>query len=139
MEISFHDKLKASILLMVSLFLSSMWKVFYYTSYTMIHPYVFRMNGTVGVLEYKAHLYCTMLWSLVAVVLFTHAARLAPSMRFGKLGDLWVYYDVYLFAMIADFILTYRTSDFRIWTTILFVVVQCLYLRYEYTKTENPH
>ena len=137
MEISFNNKLKASILLMVSLFLSSLWRFFYGTAYTMVHPYVFRMNGTVGVLEYKAHLYCTMLWSLIAVVLFTHAARLAPSMRFGRLGELWSYYYVYLFAMILDFILTYRTSDFRIWTTILFVAVQCLYLRGEYKK-ENP-
>ena len=103
----------------------------------MVHPYVFRMNGTVGVLEYKAHLYCTMLWSLIAIVLFTHSARLAPSMRFGRMGDLWNYYYVYLLAMILDFILTYRTSNFRILTTILFVVVQYLYIRYEYNKIKG--
>lgn len=134
METSFENKRKASILLMASLFLSTVWRWFYGTKQMMWHPWVYMLDGTTRVLEYKAHIYCTMLWSLLAVLLFTHAARLAPSMKFGRLGELWNYYYVYLLVMIADFMLTYRTSDFRIWTTILFVVVQCLYLRHEYLK-----
>jgi len=133
-EVSFNRKKWASILLIVSLFLSSTWMFFYGTYITMWHPWVFRLDGTVGPMEYKAHLYCTMLWSIVSVILFRHAARLAPSMRFGRLGELWHYYDLYLACMIIDFILTYRTSDFRIYTTILFVVVQCLYLLDEHKK-----
>ena len=131
------SKIKTSILLIVSLFLSSTWRFFYGTSYTMVHPFVFRLDGTIGDLAYKTHLYCTMLWSVVAVLLFTHAARLTPSMMLGRWGELWNYYYVYLFAMILDFILTYRTSDFRIWTTILFIIVQCLYLRNEYLRNEG--
>lgn len=130
-EVSFKNKVKASILLMGVLSLSTFWKWFWGTSIKFYHPWVHKLDGTVGPFGYKAHLYITMLWSVAALGLFVHAARLAPNMRFGRWGELWNYYYVYFFAMVVDFMLTYRTSDFRIWTTILFVIVQCLYLRHE--------
>ena len=83
-------------------------------------------------MTYKIHLFWTMFASSTSGFLLLIAQRIRPRMYWGKLGDLWIYYYIYLFVMIIDFVLTYRTSDFRVYTSIVFISVQVAYVYREW-------
>jgi hypothetical protein len=130
-EVSFNDKAKASIILIACLFLSSVWYSYYGTGATFTYPYVFNLEtGERGAFIGKMHLFWTYYHPILCMLLIPIAQRICPRMDVGKYGDLWIYHYVYLAAMNLDFILTHRTGDFRIVTTIVFVVLQSAYLGY---------
>lgn len=129
MEVSFHNKVKASIILIACLFLSSMWYFYYGTSDTFTHPWVFRIaDGLRSPFTTKMYQFWTSFHPILCLALIPIAQRICPRMYFWRLGDLWIYYYVYFFVLAFDFMLTYRTGDFRVATTIVFILLQSSYL-----------
>lgn len=135
-EASFIDKVKASIILIACLFLSSTWYYYYGSDSTFTHPYVYRIaDGLRHPFTTKMHHFWTSFHPILCLALIPIAQRICPRMYLWKLGDLWTYYYVYFFALAFDFILTYRTGDFRIVTSIVLILLQSFYL--VYSKLDN--
>jgi len=127
-EEDFKNNCIATGIITGSFLFSMTWWFFLNSDITINHPLVYREDGSIGVLTYSISQYITFLSEIVNVLALLIAKDFAPKMKFGKFGDMWYYLYVFYACNIIDFVLTYRTSPYRHWFIMAFLIMQLLYL-----------
>lgn len=139
----YNKILIASILLITSLFFCLVWEEFQDKSVDYTFPYVDISNGqrspiaTLNPSVYKTIPLFVILPFLVAewmpfvyIGIFLSIGR----MPLPYIKDVWIFYLVAEFLKGADFMLTFRTTPFRVTMLLLAIVVQAWYCIYSHDK-----